>query len=79
MARFRKVFRCSDVNWGFCIVLRSLESEGREFIILGDTNCDYRVILQESSVAILPSKIKLLEILLLLANSLSKISIYVCL
>ena len=38
-------------------VLRSLESEDKEFILLGDTNCDYTVILQESSVANLPNNI----------------------
>ena len=42
-------------------VLRSLESEDKEFILLGDTNCDYRVILQESSVTNLPNNIKQLE------------------
>ena len=38
-------------------VPRSLEFEDKEFILLGDTNCDYSVILQESSVANLPNLI----------------------
>ena len=42
-------------------VLRSLESENKEFILLGDTNCDYSVILQESSVANLPNTTRQLE------------------
>ena len=41
----------------YCVV-RSLEFEDKEFILLGDTNCDYNVILQESSVANLPNNIK---------------------
>ena len=39
-------------------VLRSLELEDKEFILLGDTNCDYSVILQESSVANLLNNIE---------------------
>ena len=41
--------------------LRSLESEDREFTLLGDTNSDYSVILRESSVGNLPNNIKRLE------------------
>ena len=39
-------------------VLRSLESEDKEFILLGDTNCGYSEILQKSSVANLPNNTK---------------------
>ena len=39
-------------------VLRSLESEDKDSKLLGDTNCDYSVILQESLVANLPNNIK---------------------
>ena len=42
-------------------VLRSLESEDKGFVLLGATNCDYSVILQESSVTHLPKNIKQLE------------------
>ena len=34
-------------------VLRSLEFEDKERILLGEDNCDYSVILQESSMAII--------------------------